>query len=434
MPNVNSQLNGDSVCCSTFASSNLQKVEKLKMTSIIPRLNRTHQRSDGSYPVVIQVIRHRIKREIDTPYLVWEDEFNNLTNRIVCTRGHNRSAKMISDTNRRLAELCLELQQIADTLYLQKGEAYASADISRAYKGRDDQKRVFVYADALIGKLNNEGRAGTACNYRSASRAFETFLGNRDLMFEGFTCDVVDCFAEHLYARGNQTNTVTCYLKQLRALYNKALKEHIVTEDLQPFQNQLFKEASTRKRALPRKEVQRVEKADLKGCHKDVRLIRDLFLGSIYLRGMSFVDLCHLKKENIEGDSICYKRHKTNQALYVFIERPLKDLLARYADPASPYLFPMLRGGGEHKDYLNAKSRLGKRIRELGIRLGFEFSLTFHTARHTWATLAHNAGVEMSVISSCLGHTSEKTTRIYLAEMDPKKINQANRAVLNLLK
>ena len=72
-----------------------------------------------------------------------------------------------------------------------------------------------------------------------------------------------------------------------------------------------------------------------------------------------------------------------------------------------------------------------------GLRLIYTCSLLlalpciFHVARHTWATLAHENGVAMSVISEGMGHGSEKTTRIYLANLSHQVIDKANRAVIN---
>lgn len=428
---ITSQLNGDSICYSTFKVLNTKKT--VKMTSITPRLNRSYRGKDGQYPVVIQILRHRQKREIDTPFRLWEDEFDNLVNQAVSMKGHNRLPGTISDINRYLAHLSTELDLISDTLFREKGEAYTVTDIVEAYRQRNDLTQLFVYADSLVGKLNNSAREGTGNNYQNACRALESFLGSRVLSFDDFTSELVDRFVIYLKERGNHPNAIVFYLKQLRAIYNKALAAHLVKKNEGPFRNQSLREEKTPKRAISRRKVQQLEKADLGSFHKDVRLAADLFMGSLCTRGMSFVDLCYLTRRNIEGNYLCYRRHKTGQPLRIFIEKPLKALLARYADPGSPYLFPMLRGGDSRKDYLHAMNRLGKRLRELGTYLGFEFPLTFYVARHTWATMARDAGVEMSVISSGMGHTSEKTTRIYLADIDPRKIDNANRLVINML-
>lgn len=165
-----------------------------------------------------------------------------------------------------------------------------------------------------------------------------------------------------------------------------------------------------------------------------MQLARDLFLFSFYTRGMSFVDMCYLNKENLQGNYLRYKRQKTGQELQIRIEKDLRVLIDRYASSLSDYLLPMLRNGDCYQDYRRRQRRLNKLIRELGDRLQLDMPLTFYVARHSWATLAHENDVPVSVISDCMGHTSEKTTRIYLDRIDTKRLDRANRLVINSLR
>ena len=434
MIGVNLQLKTNSICYPIFVEPSNNKKGKQKMTSITPRLNRSHKGSDGRYPLIIQVIRHRQKREIDTPYRLYGDEFNNLSCLAVDAHGDSGRSRLIAEINSYLGDRLMELNILCRHLLDLKGEGCTAADIAETFRHRADMTQFFVYADSQINDLRCQGREGTANNYQNACRSLSVFLGGRALSFDNFTAGFVDSFADHLKSRGCQCGTVVFYLRQLRAIYNKALKTHVVKQDLNPFCNQVLTEPKTRKRALGKEDIRRVHKADPKGAHKDVFLARDLFIFSFYTRGMSFVDMCYLTKNNIEGKYLCYTRRKTSQPLRIFIEKPLRELLVRYSDPSSPYLLPMLRKGDAYKDYRNAGNRLGKRIRELGNRLQLEEPLTFYVARHTWATMARDAGIELSVISACMGHTSEKTTRIYLAEMDYRRIDNANCKVTKVLK
>ena len=63
---------------------------------------------------------------------------------------------------------------------------------------------------------------------------------------------------------------------------------------------------------------------------------------------------------------------------------------------------------------------------------GISEPLTFYAARHSWATLARDCGTPLTVISAGMGHTSERTTRIYLAQLDHDVIDKANRKIINL--
>ena len=291
------------------------------MTSITPRLNRSREGRDGSYPLVIQIIRHRKKREIYTPYRFWEAEFNTRLEMVENTGGNRRRLLTVREANEYLIYIRKELTAICESLEAEKGSAYTVDDIVRVYNYHNDLTQVLVYADSVIAGLENKGRQGTAANYRSARRAFELFVGDRPFSFEELTPEVIDRFADFLRNRGNQPNTISFYLRQWRAIYNRACADHLVYTDQKPFRRLNLKEEVTAKRAISREKIARIEQVDLTASRADMQLARDLFLFSFYTRGMSFVDMCYINKENLQGDYLCYKRQKTGHELRIRVHR-----------------------------------------------------------------------------------------------------------------
>ena len=156
----------------------------------------------------------------------------------------------------------------------------------------------------------------------------------------------------------------------------------------------------------------------------------DLFLFSYLACGIPFIDLAYLKEKNIVGDEIVYHRHKTGTLVRVGITEAMRLLLNRYAREGSRYLFPILREGKDgHEAYKAALHTYNTMLKEIGEQLAFPSKLTSYVARHTWATEALRQNIPVAVISQALGHTSEKTTRIYLAQLDQSVLNKANEAV-----
>lgn len=402
------------------------------MTSIKARLNRSRLGKDGMYPLVIQVIRDRRKREIYTPYRLKATEFN-LKNEsaVIVSRTKNRITE-IHEINRYLIKIKEEFRMVEERL-ASCGD-YTCEDIVRSFRMNNDPSCFFVYADSKIAELECAGKNGTAANYRSAVNAFERFLGNRELSLEEITKKTIEQFIDFQVQQGNSPNTVTFYVKQLRAIYNKADDDGFIHSPYNPFQKIKLKGCKTAKRAISRKEIHQIADLDLKGKHWHLELARDLFFFSLYTRGMSFVDMCDLTIDNIKGDMLVYYRRKTKQFLQIKIEPALKALLRKYADANSVYLLPMLRKDDSYKGYKYIQRRLNKRIRQIGELLAFNFRLTFYVARHTWATLAHEKGIPVSVISEGMGHTSEKTTHIYLANLSQQVVDKANRTVMNYWK
>lgn len=399
------------------------------MTTIKARLNCSRLGSDGMYPLVIRIIHERVKREVCTPYRLRPEEFEVCSEMAVTKSRGKERASYIRKVNECINYIKEELESIRDSLE-SRGE-YTTSELVQAYKNRNDMSCFFTYAGYRINELTASGRDGTAANYRSAVNAFEHYLGSRDLSVDDLTQKTVEAFIDSQTRQGNSPNTAAFYVKQLRAIYNKAYDEGYVCSTHNPFHRIKLKGCKTPKRAIAKKEINRICGADLKGRHRHLELSRDLFMFSLYTRGMAFVDMCYLKKENIHGNMLVYRRRKTGQWLQIRIEAPLKELLRKYYDANSPYLLPMLRDDDSYKGYRYIQRRLNKRIREIGDLLEFNFPLTFYVARHTWATLAHESGIAMSVISEGMGHGSEKTTRIYLAGLSHQIIDKANRAVIN---
>ena len=114
----------------------------------------------------------------------------------------------------------------------------------------------------------------------------------------------------------------------------------------------------------------------------------------------------------------------------------MQEIVDKYcADKDSPYLFSILPPleGDSRKRYLSVMCRINRHLKQLGEELGMHQSLTLYCARHSWASIAHEKGIPLSVISEGMGHDSEKTTQIYLASLQTEVIDKANRKILKLL-
>lgn len=97
----------------------------------------------------------------------------------------------------------------------------------------------------------------------------------------------------------------------------------------------------------------------------------------------------------------------------------------------SPYLLPILKNSGKNKSqYKNALSRTNKFLKEIAQLSGISTPLTLYVARHSWASIAKSQNIPIAIISEGMGHTSEATTRIYLASLDNTKLDKANAKIL----
>ena len=198
-----------------------------------------------------------------------------------------------------------------------------------------------------------------------------------------------------------------------------------------------------RKRALDKEDMGRLMKELPKRLcleNKDLQRTRGLFFLMFLLRGIPFVDLAYLKKKDMDGNAITYRRRKTGKLLTVTLVPEAMKLIKRYmnTDPASPYLFSLISSeeGTEtsYKEYQLALRNFNYQLMILKQVLGLTSELSSYTARHTWATMAYYCEIHPGVISEAMGHSSITVTETYLKPFKNKKIDEANVAVITSLK
>ena len=286
-----------------------------------------------------------------------------------------------------------------------------------------------------IQKLKNDNRRGTARNYSKTLKSLKAFMKNTDSTFNIVTEQFVESYNTFLIQRGVVRNTISFYMRIFRSVYNKAVTQKIIEQTF-PFKNVYTGVDRTRKRAVTETVISQLLSIDLKKS-KALQFARDLFIFSFYARGLAFVDIVYLKKSNIQNGYITYVRHKTGQELTIRIETRLQNIINQYEKKDPPYLFPILNTEDENKAYsqyeiaLNYYNRQLKRLSKL---LEPNINLSSYTPRHTWATTARNKNVPLSIISAGMGHSSEKTTLIYLTKIDNSIIDEVNKAIIDSIK
>ncbi|RHJ94231.1 tyrosine-type recombinase/integrase [Parabacteroides bouchesdurhonensis] len=274
------------------------------------------------------------------------------------------------------------------------------------------------------------GAESTADLYRAVRNRLLCYSGKECVMVKDVTVSLVAGFMEWLHAEGLRVNTVNSYISNLRAMYNRCLRESNgrCPADY-PFYGLKLRREETEKRSVPVVAMGALAGMELpEGTGLSVAA--DLALFSFTACGMPFVDLVHLRRENIrDGKLLSYRRRKTGTLIELELTEGMKRLMGKYANAHSVYLFPVLRESSTYADYKRLLRQYNASLKIIGVRLGLQEKFTSYTIRHTWASAAYRQHVDISVISQALGHTSEKMTRTYLARLDPMEISAANKRV-----
>ena len=299
--------------------------------------------------------------------------------------------------------------------------------------------KVIAFMRQVAKELYTGGNYGTAHVYRSSLNAIIAYHGETDFAFREVTPQWLKGFEIHLRARGCSWNTVSTYLRTFRAVYNRA-----VDRGMTPCVPNLFRSVYTGtrtdcKRSLELKDVRKIFKFVSKVTPAMCQT-REWLLLMFLLRGLPFVDLAYLRKRDLCGDVITYRRRKTGRALSVTLTPEAKALVEKYRnrDQSSPYLFSLLKSdeGTEtaYREYQSALRRFNRQLMALGEILRTDEGLSSYTARHTWATMAYHCEIHPGIISEAMGHSSITVTETYLKPFHNKKIDEANRQVVDFVK
>lgn len=296
-------------------------------------------------------------------------------------------------------------------------------------------KVVETFIEEQIKQLREEHRFGTANNYEKTMRSLESFVRNKKLTFTNFNEQLIADYNTYLISKGLMRNSISFYMRNLRAIYNKAVKQKIVKK------KELFSEVytgidKTRKRAVDERLITKLYNLKLDN-NDSLSFTRDIFIFSYCMRGMSFVDIAYLKKNDISNGVISYCRRKTGQLMNVRIESCMQCIINKYKENTSEYIFPIIKSDDKGEAYKQYRSAINIYNRNLGIlsdMIGSGCKLSSYTARHSWATAARKHDVPISVISAGMGHSSETTTQIYLKSIEDDVVDRANAEIINKLR
>ena len=380
-----------------------------------------------------QVICKRAVRQIPTGYKIFADEWNSDTGSLIIGIAGMVRYSHLSAIQQKVEWDFRRFQHIIKRLS-SSDRPFTVDAVIKEFLDQSSEVTLFNYMQTAIARLWKQGQYRTSETYTAALNSFRKFRNGVDVYFEDLDSNLLLAYEYHLKAKLLSPNTISFYMKRLRAVYNKAVDDGHA-ERRNPFKRVFTSSEKTVKRAISLKHIKRLKEMDL--SHSASKsFARDMFLFSFYTRGMSFVDMAYLQKKDLKGNILSYRRKKTGQLLSIQWERCMQEIVDRHPSSfVSPYLFAIIDNpdGDTRKQYHNVQSLVNRHLKEIGTALNLSIPLTMYCARHSWASIARNEGIPVSVISEGMGHDSEATTRIYLASLETQIIDRANRKILKLL-
>lgn len=282
------------------------------------------------------------------------------------------------------------------------------------------------FVNQLRTQFLQQNKLRLAETYQSALNSFCLYINKVEILMEDIDSKMIEGYESYLKQKKLTLNTISFYMRILRAIYNRAVKSGAIA-DKKPFSHVFTTMTKTAKRAIPIQTIQKIAQAHI--TNKNEALARDLFLFSFYTRGMSFVDIAYLKKTDLNNTYLIYKRKKTGQELKIAWRKEMQELVDRNSSKDGVHLFGILDENSEKSlrfQYHYTQCIINTALKRLGKQLNLETNLTMYVARHSWATIARQKNIPLSVICDGMGHNSEKTTQIYLQSVDAEAIDRCN--------
>lgn len=305
-----------------------------------------------------------------------------------------------NDLNAMLFEFVLHLQGVELALWKRGVPATLSLLKDAMKKNRPVNLTFPVFAKEYV--THSDRRESTKENLYTTITVLQEFRPGLD--FKDITYSFLKEFEVYLREKGNGINTVAKHLRQLRTLVNEAINQGYIHADAYPFRKFKIKQEKGRHEFLTPDELKKLENLEIND--RKLRHVLDAFLFCCYV-GLRFSDFCQLTPANfirVNGKRwLHFKSIKTGielrLPLHLLFEGKALAILDRYDITE----FANLGSNSETNKVLAVLTGMA-RIKK---------HVTYHTARHTCATLLIHQGVPITTVQRLLGHTSVKTTEIY---------------------
>lgn len=282
--------------------------------------------------------------------------------------------------------------------------------------------KFFPYAKDYVKKYEDKKEFGTHRHYKTILKKFEDFIKNDNLLFEELDVTLLKQYEQELRVKHKNSNsTVHSNLKFLKTIVLSYIKSGNMGFDKNPFANFIVKPDVSTRCYLTEEELLEIEKLEI---NPNINLFhhKNIYVFSAYACGLRISDILQLKWENYNDGKLNIRIQKTNDPLSVKIPNKAIEIIKYYKkedSKESDYIFPLLKCKNEEnrlhffQSISSATAYTNSDLKEIARLANVKKNISFHTARHTFATLALQKGMRIEYVSKLMGHKSIKETQIY---------------------
>jgi len=343
---------------------------------------------DGSGLLQIECSQQRRKAYFSTRVKVTPDQF---------CHGQVVNHPIAEQLNYRLRQIIYDLQSV-EIDCMKRGVPPTLELLRQAWRENSrPTARLIDFGQEMLNSSSTR-REMTRRSYRTLFNSIEKFRPGTLLQDVDYT--FVCKYDTWLKAHGNGHNTRVCRLRILRTIILEAKKRKLIHES--PFERFKIPAMTSKRGFLSSAQLRKVEDLQLVG---KVAMVRDAFLFSCYT-GLRFSDVHTLRNEHLQKGVIIKRMVKTQLDVHI----PVKELFDGKALSIIER-YGSIEGLTTH---IGSNATVNKHLKDI-LKMADcgDKGFTFHTARHTFASLLLQQGVQLSTIQRLLGHSNIQTTGIY---------------------
>lgn len=364
---------------------------------------RTDQQKNGQVPLYCRGYFDRKKKDISLKIYLKKGQFD--VDRAII-KGHpdqNVSNLIVEKIKFRMSQ---------ESLNCQLNESDFTPELfEQIVKGKINNRNSFY--EFALNEINNsaEHSAQTKKTYLTSVSKMKLF--RPELTWKEITLDFIEKYKNYMInSLHNNENTYYKSLTFIKSMINRGIRRGIVKENI--FKNITLKKIQGKREFLDIEELKLLEELYYSGnMPKYQHNVLQYFLFSCYT-GLRYMDVKTIKHGDIKNNIIQITMHKTKDNVRI----PL-------IDKAKSLFVPGEQSDKIFKVITNQKTN--EFLKEIMKTAGIQKTISFHCARHTFATVELTLGIPMEVISKLLGHRDLKTTQIYAKVIDTLKIKEMNK-------
>jgi integrase len=390
---------------------------------------------DGTNPIMLRIAKDKSRKMLATGMSCLPKQWNEEYGLFVKDKRLSKDYKVNNDA---LTEIMTKATSIVSD-FEKLGIDWTLNHFEAKMRSKSYSTNLKDYFESHIEKLKSNGKFGYAEVFNSTLVILSLFdMKFAKLKFPDIDQNYIQRFDSFLrIKRGLKDTSISVYMRTFATMLNAAIKDGVMDQSTYPFGRNGYKisklTAKTRKRYMPVEYLRKLKNHQFKNLRLEIA--RNLFMFSFYCRGINWIDMAMLKKENIQTELskegkevkvVRFTRAKTKTAFEILINDEIQELLTWFTTrfQPSPYLLPIItrpnyKGEELRKHIANRRGKYNNALNEIAQIEELQFpeslqKISSYFSRHSYAMALRSKGVGVEVISEALGHAELKTTNIYL--------------------